>query len=397
MAPPRHRLALTFSIDLSTGISLAALDPATLHQLGTDLRAVQAATQSRVSRQRVQSARAAWNRWSDFCASIGVDPMHLPTDPIPILQVFAQRLRSGSAAPSCRPVRSRTVEDTIRYVGQAYAGMGTADPRLNPHGAVDFRLTGLYQSWAKQDEPPQRVKPLPLTLLTQAITLAEQEHSAWADAIADCLILGFYFLLRPGEYLGVPNDTTDNLFRLRDLTLWVGSRALDLASSSITELQAATFAALTFTRQKNGVRNETIGHGRSGHRRLCPVLCLVARVIALRALNAPPATPLNAYCPTTAGHPLRYILPSDITRQLRNTLAIYPQAAYTAKDISARSTRAGGAMALLCAGIDRDRIRLVGRWRSDELYRYLHVQAQPVMTGLSAAMLRGGSFRLAPG
>jgi hypothetical protein len=68
------------------------------------------------------------------------------------------------------------------------------------------------------------------------------------------------------------------------------------------------------------------------------------------------------------------------------------------QDVSIRSTRAGGAMALLCAGVDSDRIRLVGRWRSDEMYRYLHVQAQPaVMTGLSAAMLRGGSFRLTPG
>jgi hypothetical protein len=53
-------------------------------------------------------------------------------------------------------------------------------------------------------------------------------------------------------------------------------------------------------------------------------------------------------------------------------------------------------MALLCAGIDSNRIRLIGRWRSDEMYRYLHVQAQPVMTGLAAAMLRGGSFSLSP-
>ena len=57
----------------------------------------------------------------------------------------------------------------------------------------------------------------------------------------------------------------------------------------------------------------------------------------------------------------------------------------------------GGTMALLCAGVGADRIRLVGRWRSDELYRYLHVQAQQVMTGLSAKMLTGGNFRLAPG
>jgi hypothetical protein len=67
------------------------------------------------------------------------------------------------------------------------------------------------------------------------------------------------------------------------------------------------------------------------------------------------------------------------------------------KDVTVRSTRAGGAMALLCAGVDSDRIRLVGRWRSDEMYRYLDVQAQPVMNGLAAAMLGGGDFRLTPG
>ena len=54
-------------------------------------------------------------------------------------------------------------------------------------------------------------------------------------------------------------------------------------------------------------------------------------------------------------------------------------------------------MALLCAGVDSDRLRMIGHWKSDELFRYLHVQAQPIMTGLSAAMLRGGSFRMAPG
>ena len=77
-------------------------------------------------------------------------------------------------------------------------------------------------------------------------------------------------------------------------------------------------------------------------------------------------------------------------------LLVHPNPAYTPVDVSARSTRAGDAMSLLCAGIDSDRIRRIGRWRSDEMYCYLHVQAQPVMNGLAAAMLRGGSFRLTP-
>ncbi len=284
----------------------------------------------------------------------------------------------------------------MRAVGQAYAGMGSPDPRLNSHGHLDFRLTALYRSWSKVDDPPSRVKPLPGTLLAQTVQLAHHEGTPVANAAGAVLILGHFFLLRPGEYMGTPNDTLDTLFRLRDLTLWVGSRSLDHLHCPIPDLHAATFATLTFTRQKNGVRNETIGHGRSGHPRLCPVLCLVDRIIYLRSVAAVPATPINAYKPPGT-LPFRYIQAADLTRRLRAALAIHPHPGYTAKDVSARSTRAGGAMALLCAGVDRDRLRMIGRWRSDELFRYLHVQAQPVMTGLAAAMLRGGSYQMAPG
>jgi ABC-type xylose transport system substrate-binding protein len=66
-------------------------------------------------------------------------------------------------------------------------------------------------------------------------------------------------------------------------------------------------------------------------------------------------------------------------------------------DISARSLRAGGAMALLCARIDTDIIRLVGRWRSDEMLRYLHAQAYPLMHTFATSMLLHGSFSLVPG
>jgi hypothetical protein len=82
---------------------------------------------------------------------------------------------------------------------------------------------------------------------------------------------------------------------------------------------------------------------------------------------------------------------------MRLALAMFPNPTFAPSDVSARSTRAGGAMALLCAGVDTDRIRLIGRWRSNELFRYLHVQAQPVMTGISVAMVRGALFWLAPG
>jgi hypothetical protein len=53
-------------------------------------------------------------------------------------------------------------------------------------------------------------------------------------------------------------------------------------------------------------------------------------------------------------------------------------------------------MALLCAQVDTDIIRLLGRWRSDEVLRYLTVQAAPVMQDFSSWMLNQGSFTLHP-
>ncbi|KAI2503278.1 hypothetical protein MHU86_11215 [Fragilaria crotonensis] len=250
----------------------------------------------------------------------------------------------------------------------------------------------MYRAWQLADDPPSRVKPLPLPLVARVCHFAALDPTPQASAAAECLVIGFYFLLRPGEYLGLPRHTQ---FRFGDIRLWVGSRAVNHATCPNDDILAATFVTLTFNRQKNGVRNETVGHGCSGHAQLCPVRALGQRVLMLRALGASHDTPLNAYRRPGATA-WSFVLPSDLTSRLRTALALHPDPAYAASDVSIRSTRAGGAMALLCAGVDSDRIRLLGRWRSDEMYRYLHVQAQPVMTGLAAAMLRGGSYRLTP-
>ena len=119
-------------------------------------------------------------------------------------------------------------------MGRAYAGMGAADPRLNAHGDVDFRLTTLFQSWKKDDPPPSRVKPLPLPVVARVWAQAQVEPATAAgQAAADCLVLGFYFLLRPGEYLGTPRHPTGGpLFCLRDVRLWIGTRALETLTCS---------------------------------------------------------------------------------------------------------------------------------------------------------------------
>jgi hypothetical protein len=77
--------------------------------------------------------------------------------------------------------------------------------------------------------------------------------------------------------------------------------------------------------------------------------------------------------------------------------AMHAQLGIDPARLSARSLRAGGAMALLCARVDTDIIRLVGRWRSDEMLRYLHLQAYPLMHTFASRMHQHGSFTLLPG
>ena len=78
------------------------------------------------------------------------------------------------------------------------------------------------------------------------------------------------------------------------------------------------------------------------------------------------------------------VTPTKITKVLKGVVSLSREnLGFLPKDVSARSLRVSGAMALLCSGIDTDIIRLIDRWRSDEMLRYLHLQTEPLMWGFS--------------
>ncbi len=344
------------------------MSPGSRDAFRADLCLVQTTTAAGVSKPRGKAALTAWNRWTAFCNSLELDPL-LPThnDPIPILQVFAHRYRTGQLSSSGRPVRARTVEDRVRQIGQAFSGMGAPDPRLNRFGTLDFRLQRQQKSYSKADPPPTRVKPIPLTLLMHAHALAVASHDTFRLATMDMAIIAFQCLMRPGEYAGLPNPRINecSLFRLQDVQLWIGEHRINILTCPLPDLSRATFISLTFTNQKSGVRGEIIGHDRSGHPQACPVCACGRRITHLRHHQAAPTTPLNAI---NSNHRWYYIVPSNLTTALQTSAALLgPSLGFLPQDISARSLRAGGAMALLCAQVDTDRIRLIGRWRSDEM------------------------------
>ena len=90
--------------------------------------------------------------------------------------------------------------------------------------------------------------------------MAAASNDQELQAVADMIIIAFFFLLRPGKYTGTKSDSTS--FRLSDVTFSVSRTVFNTATATTTnnELAAATFVILTFSTQKNGVRGGGIGH-----------------------------------------------------------------------------------------------------------------------------------------
>jgi len=213
-------------------------------------------------------------------------------------------------------------------------------------------------------------------------------------AVADMMAIGFFFLCQLGEHTLSDEDSKSVPFCLCDVIFYQGSRRL-LDNAPFDQLHSAMFVNLTYSNQKGGVHGKTIGHGRTRHTVIGPVKCLTRRIQHLRMHNAPPLMPLHTVY-TTSG--ILHVRSIDLTCTIQQSAkALFPITGIDPRELSSHSTRPGGAKALLCARVDSDIIRLVGCWRSDKMFRYLHAQAYPLMHTFAQQMINHGSFTLAPG
>jgi len=258
---------------------------------------------------------------------------------------------------------------------------------------MDFRLSRLLRGFTANDPAPNRVQPIPLKILRTVMDMAATSTDPGALATADMACIAFFFLLRPGEYTAHNNSAAP--FRLGNIQLLRDNQILPWQTLPKHDLLTANYVTYTFRMQKNGVRGEALGQGASGHHLCCPVQASLRRLLHHRQHHSPLDIPLAKYYHANS---LYGVLSKDITSALRMaTASVGHTVGFTAQDISARSLRAGGAMALLCADVDPDIIRLLGRWKSDTMFRYLFVQARPLVNRFAHRMLTDGDFDLLPG
>ena len=123
--------------------SWVCLDPAIRDSFYSDFSAAQEAVQAGVVPSRSAAAEGHWEIWTSYCDELQVDPLLNDLDDrnaLGILQVFAHRYWVGTISPSKNVVRSRTVEDVLRSVGQTFEGLGSQDPRLTLAGKLKLNL-----------------------------------------------------------------------------------------------------------------------------------------------------------------------------------------------------------------------------------------------------------------
>ena len=385
---------------------MASLPPNLRHEVSTELGLVLRATDAGVVAPSHRQRHNLFRLWTDFLHSLGPTTTHPALDPylafaasdtdrITHLRLFAHRVRVGSF-PGRGPVTSRSVEAALRAISQTFALAGLPDP-TRAHGTtqMDRRLATMLRGYTKADLGPQRTKPFPLALLHRLCATPECDASPFASCRRDMIVLAFFFLLRPGEYSTTSTTTDSAPFRLADVQLWKDNHPLDLLGAPHSDLLTATSCALTFTTQKNGARGEKIGHGASGDAVISPTRALARRVLHIRSHTTDLSTPLSTYF-TPVPH---ILLSTSITSLLRQITALFgAPLGYATSDITARSLRSGGAMALLCAGIPWPQIRLMGRWQSDEVFTYIHAYALPEHHTYVSQMLspQSNSFLPAP-
>ena len=254
------------------------------------------------------------------------------------------------------------------------------------------------EGFRREDPPsvPQLAVPVavPENMLAQGL----QSSQPLQRAIGDLGVIGFYFLLRSGEYTRpkkirrngkLVHATRTKQFRVQDIGFWRDGKQLS-RYSDLSTLLTADAASMRITNQKNGRMGELIyqeGTGPNG-----AVASLARRVHHILSNNG---TDENLICDVFDNGQWHAVTGSDMvaaTRQATQRLRLHDNG-FDPDLVGSHSLRSGGAMALKLLGYRDSTIRKLGRWSSDTWSMYIHTQIDQIHHGVAAAMSQHLPFK----
>lgn len=277
-----------------------------------------------------------------------------------------------------------TVRNTVAHVVQAFRENNRPDPTKDEDGEPSRFLSRLFRSFKNEDPQSKQQKAIPAVVLRE---LAKMRLTETQIAIRELAIGAYFFACRSCEYLKVPaaEKKKTNILRLRDIRF--SKNGIELFHNN-PQLELADSVSLTFTNQKNGIKNDRVTHQRTNDILFCPVRTFAKIMKRIRSYaGSLDNTPISA---VWRHGKIDHISSKEMTIALRNAVEAYGETklGINREDIGTHSLRSGSAMAMYLGECPVYVIMMIGRWSSDAFLVYIRKQIEQFSHGVSSKMLR---------
>ncbi len=158
-------------------------------------------------------------------------------------------------------------------------------------------------------------------------------------------------------------------------------------------LHLADCALITFERQKNDRKADTITQWRTADKLLCPVkiwAMLVRRILSYKGTNKNSPVSLAKHknkIINVTGEMMADLCPDGVATIGKTKLGILRS------EIGTHSIRSGAVMAMYLSGVPVFSIMLIRRWSSTAFLKYIRKQDQEFLQGISSKMIKVQNFK----
>jgi hypothetical protein len=376
-----------------------------------DLMAAEVQRENGVTKNTRDKESRVWRRWVDYTKCINFDQdiwlQRLTAESrTVIIGAFAAALRRRHfSKPDDSDLASSTVQEAVTKLGEIFrANVGYNPAHVPGSNSLHPSLSRQFKGMKNADPGEKQQRALPVCVYRTLHQLAYSSSLLCPDldaAVADILILAFFFCMRSCEYSDVQGERRTKILCVRNIRFF-NSHNQDI-SDRINDLDEAVTVSLTFEFQKRDVRNDIISHQRLGDKRgtgcMCPVLAAISIVRRLHSYGLSPNKFVGSQINTVKSGENLFTIPSSMfLHRIRSTVDLLgpEKLGFSSGDVGTHSNRSGGAMGMFLAGTPIYTIMLIGRWSSDAFMRYIRKQVLQLSHGIAAKMLTFEEFYTVP-
>jgi hypothetical protein len=133
----------------------------------------------------------AWTTMWTRTSKLGMIPSQLSKS-------LASGTVMGASLPCITPSNITRWKTPYAQWARRMPDWGGPDPRKDHNGNIDFRIQRQLNAYKKSDDPPRRVKQVPIIIIVYILNMAyDAARDVASMSIADMICIAFFFLLRP--------------------------------------------------------------------------------------------------------------------------------------------------------------------------------------------------------